>query len=61
MVSGYTGADPGTDTQEEWTPALAVVRVRALHGECSNRCGICHECGSRQPCATMRALEGDHG
>ena len=58
-MSEYRGGDPGTDTHEEWTPALAVARVRALHGECRNRCGYCHECGSRVPCTTMRALDGE--
>lgn len=56
-MNGYTGGDPGADTREEWSPVLAVTRVRALHGECHARCGWCHECGSKIPCATLRALD----
>lgn len=74
MVSEYRGGDPGADTLEDWSvaaarralaengffdPWAAVERVRALHGDCNNRCGFCHECGARIPCATMRALDGD--
>lgn len=38
---------------------LGVDRVRALHGECTARCGLCHECGAQLPCATLRALDGE--
>lgn len=38
---------------------LGVDRVRALHGECDARCGLCHECGAQLPCATLRALDGE--
>ncbi|MGW6376261.1 hypothetical protein ACWFRB_09380 [Rhodococcus sp. NPDC055112] len=38
---------------DELTAALG--RVRALHGECAVRCGICHTCGAQHPCPTLQA------
>lgn len=73
-MSDYRGGDPGADTLEDWMsaanrgalatsgfadPRAAIARVRALHGECTARCGLCHECGAQLPCATLRALDGE--
>lgn len=37
------------------TTARALGRVLDLHGQCRNRCGLCHECGQQHPCRTARA------
>lgn len=73
-MSEYRGGDPGADTLEDWMaaenhgarpqrgvadPRAALARVRALHGECDARCGLCHECASQLPCATLRTLDGE--
>lgn len=34
---------------------LALSHVLELHGECRNRCGLCHECGQTHPCKTAQA------
>lgn len=70
-TGGDPGADPAEEGRAAapWTspsaaavvvvdPAAALERVRALHGECHARCGWCHECGSKIPCPTLRAIEG---
>lgn len=70
-MSAYTGGDPGADPPEEWDQPLAahpgkpgddlaaaVIRVRALHSDCSAQCGYCHQCLTRLPCATLLALDG---
>ncbi|MGN0126050.1 MAG: hypothetical protein ACI38R_22640 [Rhodococcus sp. (in: high G+C Gram-positive bacteria)] len=40
--------------------ASAIARIRELHPDCSDRCGICHVCHEVYPCRTVRALDGDH-
>ncbi len=32
--------------------------VITLHGDCTQRCGICHECGQQFPCRTLDAATG---
>jgi hypothetical protein len=36
----------------------AVERVRKLHTECGHPISVCHQCQVRQPCPTIRALDG---
>lgn len=41
------------------TQASALDRVRELHPNCNDRCGICHVCNEVYPCRTICALDGD--
>lgn len=36
----------------------SIARVRARHTDADDGCGMCHECGWRLPCPTLRDLDG---
>lgn len=55
----HNSTRPIRDRLADWdieTLLIALTNVADLHGECQNRCGLCHECGQQIPCATARTI-----